>query len=461
VLGFAGCSQPVATVDPIAGGPSTDQPLNIFCSSMVDSDPVKHFAREWSLVRRSPAEVVDDARHADIVVVPVAELPALVETGRFLPVPPDLLGREHPYQWDSLLPLFANLFSSWAGQTYGIPLTGDGTVLLYRSERLRAAGLDGPQTWEELVAAAKKLGPNSLPALPRSAGGLMDEFNLIAVSYDSIAFQQGDVGVGIPDEESADRLFSFHYRLSDQSPRIAAPAFVRAFDLMRQMQPLRSSAVDAFGTGEASFAIASLADVARYQRPGSPVRGLFGVTAVPGSRHTYDLVTGTMTPTQGNTINRVPYAGAGSLVGLVSSSCSNPELAFEFLTSFAHPEKLGTELITAAKWGAGPLRVNHLEDRGRGLWLGFDLPLVETERLIAALKLSGNQSITNPRFPMRLPNQGEHLAEFDRLVRPALLKGSSDSRTVLQRVAEAWEQLWRTVPPAQRRTWIQSQYGLN
>jgi len=457
---LSGCSANQTTVEKQSVSPFSGQKLTIGCSKLIDPQPVARFAREWSILNDSSVELRNSDQSTDIAIVTMAELPALAESGQYLPVPPALLDRGHAYQRDNLLPIVGNLFATWRKETFGIPLRGEGFLLAYRPERLAQAGIQVPQTWDEFAAAVRKLGPGSLPPLPATPDGLMTQFNLIASSYDQRSLQQGDVGIGSTTEESADRLFSFMYRLGTSKPRIDAPAFVHAFELMHAMQRDRSMHANAFADGTAAVAIVTLSDIARLQQPTSPVRGKFQVAPLPGARFTFDLDTGEKQPADSDTVNRLPYVGADVWVGLVSKSCPHPEVAFEFLAAFAHPTAAGTELITAARWGAGPLRTGQLEDRDRGLWFGFDLPPDQTERMIAALKQNTSPSVINHRYPLRLPNQREHLEAFDRIVRPALSADSADAKAVMREAAQAWEHLWWTIPAEKRREWIQASHGL-
>jgi hypothetical protein len=138
----------------------------------------------------------------------------------------------------------------------------------------------------------------------------------------------------------------------------------------------------------------------------------------------------------------------------------NPQTAFEFLTDFAHPEKMGAEILTSAKWGAGPIRTSQVEERTRGLWLGYDLPAAETESLMAAIKAYMNPSLVNERFRLRLPNQLEHLQVFDGIVRPALHAQSADGAKTLPQVNREWTKLWTGIPDERRHAWVRANYGL-
>ena len=139
----------------------------------------------------------------------------------------------------------------------------------------------------------------------------------------------------------------------------------------------------------------------------------------------------------------------------------NRDVAFEFLASFASPENMGAEVITAAKWGAGPIRAVHTEERARGLWLNYDLPLKETERLIEALKQNNPPSMINHRYVLRLPNRAQHLEEFDKIMRPALLAADADPKATMDQVVQQWRKIWDGFPEAKKKAWIQYSHGLS
>lgn len=467
------CQQNTTTLDPPPEQPFKDRTLVISCSPEVaPMELIDQYAREWQM-RQAVATTVQRERPdrftGDIAVVTAAELPLLVDSGRYLPVPESITrNREHPYQWDGLLPSFAGTITSWGGVEYGLPVLGDSNVLVYRKDRLTEAKVPAPASWDEYLAAAKALTKPerpSLPPLPKHPLDLEVEFHLIAASYDRQGLSQGDVVRALNDPESADRLLSYQYRLGTAESRIDAKPFVEALRVLQELQPFRMPGESDdpgafFANGSASLAIVSLRDLHRFQAPGSVVRGKFGIAPVPGSRHTFDPESGQPVPTRGNTVNRMPYLGARTWVGLVSKDCQNPALAWEFLAGLAVPDKTGAEVIIAGKWGAGPFRYFHIEERGRYLWYGYDLPREDTESLVAALKEQLQPNIVNQCYRLRLPNQQAHLRQFDAVIRPALIASKKDPRQTMDALAHRWREIWKDVSNAQRKSWVRMSYGL-
>jgi multiple sugar transport system substrate-binding protein len=471
-----GCEQKVSTIDPPREQPFKNQSLEVVCSNSVEPlELVKQYTREWEMRQSVNARVrTSDLEpfSGDIAIVTAGQLPLLAATGQFLPVPDSITrNNENPFHWFGMIPSFAGPIVSWGGVEYALPLMGEGHVLVYRKDRFEEARLSVPLSWEDYVTAAKALAqPDrpSLPPLPKRTVDLEVEFYLIAASYDRQGLNQADLVRALKDLDAADQLLSFHYRLKTGATRINAPAFVEALKLLRELQPFRTAGeyddpATFFANGSASLAIVSLRDVYRCQEQPSVVRGKFGIAPVPGSRYSLVLDADGRTqrvPTPGNAVNRIPFLGSRTLVGLVSSKCANPELAWQFLAGFAIPDKMGAEAIIAGKWGAGPFRYLHIEERGRFLWYGYDLPREDTERLIVALKEQLQPSIVNPCYCLRLPDGKAHTRAFDAVIRPALTGKQDDPQRALDDLSARWKALSKDVSERQRRDWVQMCYGL-
>jgi len=81
-------------------------------------------------------------------------------------VPPDLAYNKVIAPWDELVKVDPTTYKNfdpitvYGGRRYGIPVNGGLAVMLYNLELFEKAGLDPakpPQTWDDLIAAAKKM----------------------------------------------------------------------------------------------------------------------------------------------------------------------------------------------------------------------------------------------------------------------------------------------------------------
>ena len=145
------------TIDPAPLKPHAGKTLTVsYSPSLKNTELLQLYAREWA--NRNGVSV--EVRHggngpADIEIVSPAEMPELAERKVLAPVPPAILGRDHSYRWETLFPMHSKIIAAWGPVVYGIPLMGEGRVLVYREDRLAAAKLHVPATWEEYVKAAE------------------------------------------------------------------------------------------------------------------------------------------------------------------------------------------------------------------------------------------------------------------------------------------------------------------
>jgi ABC-type glycerol-3-phosphate transport system substrate-binding protein len=483
---LAGCSSEIPTLDPKPDLPFRGVVLKVGLSpNMRHPELFKQFALEWS--RRNSATVtVGDSGGAeeDILILPPAEIPNYVERGLTTDVPdvspstdmsrprlearPSVRNREHPYQWDTLVGFHAEKLSRWNNNVVGIPLLGEGHLLIYRKDILGAK--PPPATWEQFVEQAeqlhKQMGKPTLPPLPKRADDLETEFYTIAASFDRAQRNQTEQTRIALNAEETDALLSFQYRLETLKPRINSGAFVKALTLMQKMQMFRSPAEDtisAFQNGSAVLGLATLEDLALLQAQDSPLRGKIGIAEVPGSDLIFNIE-GEPTPNRTDMINRIPYVGWGGWYGVVTTKCADPSAraaAWEMLGEFGNADKNGAEIITAGKWGAGPFRLRHTDQTFRNLWLGYNLSFRETDQLMSIMRRNLAPTVVNYRVRLRTPNQNRHMRILTEELSSALAKPDAKPNEALNRAAQRWEQLWEGVPHQVKQDWIEFGLGLS
>jgi multiple sugar transport system substrate-binding protein len=88
----------------------------------------------------------------DVVLMDVIWVPKFAAQGWLRPLD-DWFPKE---EQDEFLPGDI-LGSTYKGNVYRVPTQSDGGMLYYRKDLLQKAGLNVPQTWDEMVAAAKKI----------------------------------------------------------------------------------------------------------------------------------------------------------------------------------------------------------------------------------------------------------------------------------------------------------------
>jgi multiple sugar transport system substrate-binding protein len=159
----------------VAGAVAQDEPLpsaRVAVWSGPEADNLRKVAEAYTAETGNPIEIDEIARDGydaalrtaivgggadwDVVYASADWLPAFVAADGLAPIdeyianePADFLNVE------DLEPGISNL--TFDGQVYGFPSEGDTAWLFYRTDLLEAAGIDPPQTMDEMLAAAKAL----------------------------------------------------------------------------------------------------------------------------------------------------------------------------------------------------------------------------------------------------------------------------------------------------------------
>jgi ABC-type glycerol-3-phosphate transport system substrate-binding protein len=173
-----------------------------------------------------------------------------------------------------------------------------------------------------------------------------------------------------------------------------------------------------------------------------------GIAPLPGSRFTFDA-NGQQVPTEGMTVNRVPYVGWGGRVGVVSATSPNAAAAWDLLADAGLPDRAALDLIADPHWGAGPYRTSQLDSRARGRWYAYGLSAAETERLVNALRDNLGLAIQNYRIRLRTANHADLDAAFDRHLRALLTGPGSGAGAAMRQANQEWAQLIDREPRAE------------
>jgi ABC-type glycerol-3-phosphate transport system substrate-binding protein len=410
-----------------------------------------------TVVPKPPAGALE----ADAAVIRPPEIGAFAARGELAAVPADLKDRTHPLQWDSIAAVYRNTVAGWAGEAVGLPLAGDGYVLVYRSDRL--VGKDGkpvppPATWEDVADAAEAVaaaGKPSLPPLPADGHRLLALFHHLAACYDRQVFHEDR-----PDGTGAgDAGLSLDFRADTWRPRLDAPGFAAAAEWFRRTRGFRATGDDdpvkALGDqGTAAVAVLSLAEVGRLPRTDAgEVRKEYRVAPLPGTRSYVDA--GGKQVTAGRSANFVPFLGFDGQVGVVFRRSQAAAAAWDLLAELASPTS-GTALLSNPALGAGPYRDAHTDP---GVWLAYRFDADRTRDLAGAMSHYLGRSVTNPALAVRAPDQAELMAALEAEVRRAAA-GQATGAEAMAAAAEAWRKHDAGRPADELVRWRRNAVGL-
>ena len=140
-------------------------------------------------------------------------------------IDPAVINYDDTAYWDAI----TKRNSAKTGVPYGVPINGNIQVLYYRADLYEKAGLEVPQTWEELVANAAKLHqpPAIYGMVQRGARSASD------ISYDWMPYLHGCNGAIFRDEKAGD------YTVTINSPE-AKKALDFYVELGEEVRPAES-----------------------------------------------------------------------------------------------------------------------------------------------------------------------------------------------------------------------------
>lgn len=419
------------------------------------------------IVEKPVAEVPD----VDVAIVKPAQVGALAARGELAGLPIAIRsGSRIP--WDKLLDSYRKDLAGWGGVELGLPVAGDGYLLVYRTDILsdpqhqQALKRQSPQTqipprsWEDVAEIAAYFatvrGGVSLPSWSND-DQLMTQFYQIAACYEREAANRGQSGASGPAVDM--RSLEFLFDLRSGAPRLTRPGFVAALTWLTQSAAYRPAAVvdpvASLKQGTAVLAILTLAELARLpQTDAGVVSPQFELAPLPGTEAAFGA-DGQKAFGSGK-VNYVPYLGAHGQIGVVLQAGKNQTAAWSLLASAAGLAS-SLALLSEPRLGVGPFRNEHVyEDR---CWLAYNFDPARTRKLTSAMQRYVSVEISNPTFPLRIPESQLFQADLIVELRAAVTKQRPPAEA-LQRANAAWEKRAASVPPDEFIRWLRNSAGL-
>jgi ABC-type glycerol-3-phosphate transport system substrate-binding protein len=478
-MGCGDDSNPTASITK----PFTGVSLNLRCPDREFAEALSPAARSWA--ERTGAKIAIQVEpmvsgdSADIGIIDVPEFGTWADRGDLKPVPPSLRTQDNPYQWTGLLPVYREQLIVWGGQAQAIPLAGDGSVIVYRADRLKdptfiakfksQVGREpaDPSTWEEFAAIAAVFaaldGKPSLPALTNSE--LATLFFRIAACHDNLAqheSMQTKLGGGL-------ESLSFQFDLTNGNPRLTDPAFVESARWLADLTAKKclpppaagttSDPAAAFAKNQAMIAVLSLAQLAQFPRENGAIPERFGIAAMPGTRTAFDPEKQRLVLLPGRSQNYIPYFSGGKL-GVVRTRCSDSTAAFDLLAELGGPTR-SLEIISAAALGAGPFRTSHLDHDRLPIWYGYGFEASRSDRLRAALLQYVNLETKNPTCGLRGPDQAELYTAAGNAMGKIASGTGKPVEAELRQLQDDWKQIDKKTPDEIRLKQRKMAAGLN
>jgi multiple sugar transport system substrate-binding protein len=353
-------------------------------------------------------------------------------------------------QWDDIAPFFRNYIATYNGSTYVIPLDGDFHMIYYRTDLFEEAGLEGPKTWEEYLAAAAQFNGQDLngdgeadygSCIPKVRQG--QSFWWV-IDFASGRLQSQGTGQGLFfDLETFDPLFGPN------------PAFLKALELFNettQYGPADELTLDLnstralFLTGRCALTmdwgdIGSLSiDPER-----STVQDLVGTVVVPGATEVLDRATGELVPCDETTcpyaidgVNYAPFAAFGGWGGAVSSA-AEPEVkdaAYAFFSYLNQPAQSNVDVTIGAS-GYNPYRLSQFESLEP--WVAAGFSEAAAENYLGAIE--GSLSSENMVLDLSIPSTNRYLQVVLDTTVSQYLAGELSAEEAAQQIFDGWNEI--------------------
>lgn len=477
-----GCEPPIP---PSQSKPLDGQKLTLRCQDAAFADAITPIVKAWEV--RSGAtvtlahEIMTPADDSDIGIIPTGGLGEWAEAGLLAPVPEELKRSDNSFQWFTLLPAYGERLVEWGGQTLAVPLTGDGFVIVYRTDRFAdpttkaeyakrdPRGLVVPNTWQKFadiaVFFAERDKKPSLPPLPADAERFFDFFSRVAASADRRAL--GDLDVSVKSGRDRDAL-AFQFWLSTGKPRLEeAFGFKEAAAWLERLQSTKAlppapgdDPIAALAEDKAVMAVLSLDQLSRLPRENGMVPPRFGVASIPGSNKYFNPDTKAVVPIVDNAgANYIPYYAGGRL-GVVRSRCQNTKAAFELLAELGSPAR-SAEYVATPGLGAGPIRVTNFDRDRLILWLGYGFDEARSQALQDAMRQYVGQSVKNPAIGLRGPDRAALIPAAAGPLRQIGVGAKPLPPTeALKQIDDAWRALDKNTPEETLKRWRVRAAGL-
>jgi multiple sugar transport system substrate-binding protein len=110
---------------------------------------------EGAMLEKQLLECSSASNTYDIYQVAVEAVTQMGQTGCIVPLNDRIAELPAFYDYEDLMPAYRDIFTI-DGQTYSIPTAGESVFLIYRKDLFDAAGLEPPQTWDELLQIAQQ-----------------------------------------------------------------------------------------------------------------------------------------------------------------------------------------------------------------------------------------------------------------------------------------------------------------
>jgi len=240
-------------------------------------------------------------------------------------------------------------------------------------------------------------------------------------------------------------------------PQVGNPGWVQAVDDWKRLKASGPPQMVTYGGGDmrgnfvaGNFALAiDWADtgILAQDPTQSKVKEKLGYAMAPAADRVWDYKQGSWTTP--NEPSYAPYQGWGGWHASVTSTCENPEAAWDF-ANFLDSTENALNAVTTPGTARNPYRVEHFIPSA---WTDAPVHFYEPATYLSAQL----DSFKNPnaQLDLRIPEAGRYFDSLDNWVQQALA-GSTSSESAMQQCAQEWKSITEKIGKASQQDYYKS-----
>ena len=350
-------------------------------------------------------------------------------------------------QWSDIAPFFRDFSATFGGRIYTIPLDGDFQMVYYRSDLLRQAGLQPPQTWQDYLKIAQTFHGKDL-----NGDGKPDFGSCIAKKRNAQSYWMvWSVAAGYLQAKGTSEGSFFD--LATMKPLTNNEAFAEALRVYVETgkyappDELNWDVGDSrggFTSGRCALSIdwGDIGTLAIDPKT-SKVIDKVGAVVLPGTPRVLDRQTGklvacnqTTCPYAVSGINHAPFAAFGGWSGAINKAAPAKarDAAYAFLSYMSQPAQANVD-VTIGITGFNPYRISQF--KSLTLWEKAGMSAAAARNYLGAIQASLQSP--NMVLDLRIPqNQHYQQVVLDTAVAKLLAKEVTIAQA-MKEISDGWE----------------------
>lgn len=359
----------------------------------------------------------------------------------------DRVAADKDIQWDDIAPFFRDFSATYNGRIYTIPLDGDFHMVYYRTDLLKEAGLQPPETWDDYLKIAKTFYGKDL-----NGDGDADFGSCISKKRGAQAYWF-ITSIGAAFIQSQGTSQGAFFTTDTMEPLVKNDAFKKALEIYNETTkygPPDELNLDVgntrslFVTGRCALSM-DWGDIGTLaiDPANSTVIDKVGAVILPGSKQVLDRATGklvtcdaTTCPYAVNGVNHAPFASYGGWSAGINATADakKKDAAYAFFSYMSQPAQSNVD-VTIGKTGYNPFRTSQFLNRQA--WVQAGMSPEAASNYLGAIE----SSLASPNMvlDLRIPqNQRYQQVVLDQAV-SQYLAGEITVDQAMQQIYDGWQ----------------------